>query len=984
MSGEVGPGGCRPLIRTLPAVPESVGHWLAQLARIEGETRLYDLWIEGCEAPLWVESFAGVEAVSTLSDYRIQALSTDAAIDLQSLRWRRARLRIRLADGSEQHRSGYVRAASARRADGGLARYELQLVPWNWLLTQQTHSRIWQDQPLIDILSDVFSRYEDAHWALADGVETLLAQRPARRYCVQYRESDHGFVTRLLAEEGLGWTYVEDEDAEARSRLVVFADSTRFPDGGGVDGIRFHRAAAAEQADSIQRLELVQRLPARVARVAAFDPLKKVSLTGSALATSEASAGDSTRDAQEPSGPVLERYLWSGHGAIGDAEEAARRSALMQEAQDAAARQFIASGSVRSLRPGVRFRLTQSLLDSALQFRQAGPESDQLAVLSVRCAGLNHLPSERQAALDALSAAIDDLHRSAAGCASECATRDEDLQALVAEANESGYAARYRLQPANVVWRPASAGVRPRATAPGPQSAVVVDAHGTTGTREEIHRDRLGRIRVRFHWQQDAGNDVAHGSASSAWLRIASRSAGGGRGASFVPRLGQEVLVGFLDQDIDQPIVLGALYNGRGEGGPAATPGGEANTQNDDGAYRRAADRQASAQGNVMGGNSPAWHGHSPAAEGHQNPSALSGYKTSEFGNGGVGYNQLAFDDRDDSLRIQLKTTQATSELNLGHLIHQADNHLGSVRGSGYELRTDEGGTIRAARGVLLESRRGLTPSNQPEAIGDFTAGTSLLAQAQRLATGCDRLAETHRTTGLSLSRGSVNAGGSRLDRTCAPVAAFEKIAQTAVSSEDGSAVTSTAPHGGDAQVPHLGASIVALSAKAELGVIAGQALQLAAGETIAMLSGRDHDQAIGGRFELHSGQSVGMLAGVQHGAVNPALSMIAAQGAVRVEAQNSGINVDAKQDVKLISISASLEAGAKTAITLNTQAGALIRIEGGNIEVHCPGQITVHAAQHAMAGPTQQGYPLPAFPNTVCVECLLKAQAHGAAFAPK
>jgi uncharacterized protein involved in type VI secretion and phage assembly len=98
-----------------------------------------------------------------------------------------------------------------------------------------------------------------------------------------------------------------------------------------------------------------------------------------------------------------------------------------------------------------------------------------------------------------------------------------------------------------------------------------------------------------------------------------------------VPRLGQEVLVGFLDQDIDQPLIIGALYKGRGEDGDAATPGGRPASASDGRLYAQAQDRVASAQRNVSGGNSPAWHVHSAAADGHENPCALTGYKTQSW-----------------------------------------------------------------------------------------------------------------------------------------------------------------------------------------------------------------------------------------------------------------------------------------------------------------------------------------------------------------
>lgn len=409
------------------------------------------------------------------------------------------------------------------------------------------------------------------------------------------------------------------------------------------------------------------------------------------------------------------------------------------------------------------------------------------------------------------------------------------------------------------------------------------------------------------------------------------------------------MLVGFLDGDIDQPIVLGALYNGRGEGGIAPSPGGtSASSAVSEDVFEQAADGRASAQGNVRGGASPAWHGQSAAPSGHHNPMSFIGYKTREFGGGG-GYNHLSFDDTDSALRIQLKTTQAGTELNLGHLIHQADNYRGSTRGHGFELRTDAGGTVRSSRGILLESRRGVAPTEQPEALGDFTAGTTLLKQVQKLADGYDDMTRRHHNAGLSLNRGALRPEASRVDSQRPPAAALTHIALAKTPADDHA-------------IPHLGAAIVAISAQAQLGVVAGQSLQQAAGETIITSSGGDVDHAIGGSLRIHSGQALSVLASIQTGGDSPGLSAIAAQGPFRVEAQHGAMNIDARQDLKLVSVTSTFEAAAKTAITLMTKAGATIRIDGGDISVCCPGQLVVHAAKHEFAGPASGKAKLPQF----------------------
>ncbi|MRR36545.1 type VI secretion system tip protein VgrG, partial [bacterium] len=92
----------------------------------------------------------------------------------------------------------------------------------------------------------------------------------------------------------------------------------------------------------------------------------------------------------------------------------------------------------------------------------------------------------------------------------------------------------------------------PKPPAPGTQSAIVV---GTKG--EEIETDEFGRVKVQFHWDREGKRDAN----SSCFIRVAQSWAGGGWGALFIPRIGDEVLVDFIDGDLDRPIIVGCVYN---------------------------------------------------------------------------------------------------------------------------------------------------------------------------------------------------------------------------------------------------------------------------------------------------------------------------------------------------------------------------------------------------------------------------------------
>lgn len=113
------------------------------------------------------------------------------------------------------------------------------------------------------------------------------------------------------------------------------------------------------------------------------------------------------------------------------------------------------------------------------------------------------------------------------------------------------YENRFECIPEKTPYRPPL--LTPRPTIKGLQTAFVVGPKG-----EEIHTDAFGRIKVQFHWDKLGKKD----DKSSCWLRVGQSFAGPGWGAVFLPRVGQEVLVDFLDGDPDRPLVVGAVYHG--------------------------------------------------------------------------------------------------------------------------------------------------------------------------------------------------------------------------------------------------------------------------------------------------------------------------------------------------------------------------------------------------------------------------------------
>ncbi len=478
----------------------------------------------------------------------------------------------------------------------------------------------------------------------------------------------------------------------------------------------------------------------------------------------------------------------------------------------------------------------------------------------------------------------------------------------------------------------------------------------TASGPDELWCDALGRIKIRFHWQQAEAAD----DRDSCWIRVMSRQAGAGMGWQWLPRIGQEILVGFLNGDIDRPYLLGALYNGKGEGGVPATPGGQSG-ESDTSVFDQSTDHRPSAQGNLASGNAPAWHG--GAANSHNHPAALTGFKSKEFG--GQGYNQLVMDDTDGQQRIQLKSTQHASELNLGHLIHQADNYRGSFRGTGAELRTDAYGALRAGRGLIMSTWPHAHPGSP---AGDMAPGMALLKQADTLAQTLSQAAGTHQTVKLAVAIGSTGQNKSQIDEAAAPHKALHTVSSGMVDAKDEQQAQADARQKntttGQDKVPHLSDPALIQAAKADFGTIAGQHLHYTNGETTTFETGQDSNLAIPGKTRIHAGQAIGLLAGaIQPGEGNTGISLIAAKDDIDLQAQSDEMKFQAKQAMKLVSANAHIDFAAAKKIHLAVQGGASITIDGG-ITVQCPGTITVHASKKKFSGPTRMNADNPAFPQ--------------------
>ena len=183
------------------------------------------------------------------------------------------------------------------------------------------------------------------------------------------------------------------------------------------------------------------------------------------------------------------------------------------------------------------------------------------------------------------------------------------------------------------------------------------------------------------------------------------------------------------------------------------------------------------------------------------------------------------------------------------------------------------------------------------------------------------------------------------------------------------------------AELPQTKDAIIAIAARAGLGVVAGQDMQLANGETVNLMSGQDTQWTSGGKLRLHAGQAIGMLGGaVKAGEGDAGVQLIAAQGAIDAQAQSDVMNIQAREEINVISANAHVDWAAAKSIRLSTAGGANITIAGGNITIQCPGKITVFAGKKSFVGPTRAPYVMPPLPSSTCKNCILSAMQQGAA----
>ncbi len=478
------------------------------------------------------------------------------------------------------------------------------------------------------------------------------------------------------------------------------------------------------------------------------------------------------------------------------------------------------------------------------------------------------------------------------------------------------YRNQFTALPATATYRPQTEDghgvhLHPKPTVVGTLSAIVVS------DGDPVQSDRDHRIKVQFPFQRGAdassalahpaGEDNAPGSASAwTWVRVMTPWAGDNWGGVVLPRKGQEVLVGFLEGDIDRPVVIGSVYNGRGQAD--------------------AAHNQVGGGGAGATGNAPAWF------QGNAHGAVFTGFKSQALAqsqDGTGGYQQLRLDDTPGQGRAQLSTTQHASTLTLGHLKGGSDNLREGERGFGAELSTQAYGAVRAGQGLLLSSEPGQQQLAASEALAQLAQGEQLL----------QALAEAARQQQAQLPN----------DPDSLPAQEGLKTLQASLKATQGGSADGQAPGWSRPALLGSGSAGVMSLTPADQVWVSGTQTTLLAGTALNWASQAQLVLAVAGGLVLYT-QGGAPVAGSPN--QERGIALHAAQGTLSARAHKNLAKLAAKTQVKLVSTTADLQLAAPTKHLLATAAGAYIKLDGDDIELGAPGTIAFKGGNRVWTGP--------------------------------
>jgi type VI secretion system secreted protein VgrG len=435
---------------------------------------------------LLLQGFSGREGISQLFKFDLDVLSTKNDIDFKDIIGQQVTIRVALADGtSDRYFNGFVSRFAQGSSGSQLTNYQMEVVPWVWFLTRIADCRIFQTMTIPDIIQKVFQSrgYSDFKNSLTGSYDPL-------DYCVQYRETDFNFVSRLMEQYGIFY-YFEHEDG--KHTMVLADDSSAHQPCPDQESANYNLTSGdVDDDDVITAWSMEQELRTG-----------KYSLTDYNFETPSASLMANEPTVVEVGGNTkFEIYDYPGIH-LNSSKGGSVAKIRMQEEE--AGHILITGSSVcRAFTSGYKFDLKGHPRDDM---------NDSYVLTEIQ-----HLASD--------------------GSYSQGASRPAQ------------YSNHFTCIPADVPFRPPR--ITPKPFVQGPQTALVVGKAG-----EEIWVDKYGRVKVQFYWDRQGQKN----ENSSCWIRSSQPWAGGSWGGMCIPRMGQEVVVDFLEGDPDRPLITGRVYN---------------------------------------------------------------------------------------------------------------------------------------------------------------------------------------------------------------------------------------------------------------------------------------------------------------------------------------------------------------------------------------------------------------------------------------
>lgn len=430
----------------------------------------------------------GHEQLSQLFEFELELLSEQPSINPEKLLGENVTVGLMLPDGSWRYFNGYVTRFGQYGNQENFAYYRASVRPWLWFLSLTANCRIFQNQKTPEIIKQIFA---DQGFS-GEVKDKLTASYQPREYCVQYRETDFNFVSRLMEEEGIYYYFAHDN---GKHQLVLVDCVSAVESYPNYQEIPFHPEEGAVDRTRIEHIHhwgFAKEVQTGRYALTDYDAEKP---RADLMAVS--SKANQHRHA------AYEIFDYPGlYKEISQGESIVR---VRLEEHQARFERCEGAGNARGLAAGYKFKLTDHHLND---------QNREYLIVSANY----HLENDNYSQ-----------QSSGAGKVFDC-----------------GFTAMVNKYP----YRPAR--VTPKPLIHGAQTAIVTGPAG-----EEIHTDKYGRIKVQFHWDRYAKAD----QNSSCWIRVSHPWAGKNWGMIALPRIGQEVIVDFMEGDPDHPIITGRVYN---------------------------------------------------------------------------------------------------------------------------------------------------------------------------------------------------------------------------------------------------------------------------------------------------------------------------------------------------------------------------------------------------------------------------------------